>query len=82
LEAVCILVKESRDWAGEPCVGSSEAGSSLRGALPHLKRAGLLTTTVKQDGSQRGAGTYVQFTYLGKRMAQKVEELLDLSRPM
>ena len=82
IDAFIILVKESRDWAGEPCVGSSEAGSSLRGALPHLKRAGLLTTTVKQDGSQRGAGTYVQFTYLGKRMAQKVEELLDLSRPM
>jgi hypothetical protein len=82
IDAFIILVKESRDWGGEPCVGSSEAGSSLRGALPHLKRAGLLTTTVKQDGSQRGNGTYVQFTVFGKLMVEKIEELLDLIDPM
>jgi len=50
--------------------------------LPHLKRAGLLTTIVKQDGSQRGNGTYVQFTILGKVMVDKIEELLDLIDPM
>ena len=82
IDAFIILVKESRDWGGEPCVGTSEAGGSLRGALPHLKRAGLLTTVVKQDGSQRGTGTYVQFTILGKLMVQKIEELLDLIDPM
>ena len=82
IDAFIMLVKESRDWGGEPCVGTSEAGSSLRGALPHLKRAGLLTTVVKQDGSQRGTGTYVQFTILGKLMVQKIEELLDLIDPM
>ena len=82
IDAFIILVKESRDWGGEPCVGSSEAGKSLRGALPHLKRAGLLTTIVKQDESQRGNGTYVQFTTLGKKMVEKVEELLDLLNPI
>jgi len=82
IDAFIILVKESHDWGGEPCVGTSEAGSSLRGALPHLKRAGLLTTIVKQDGSQRGNGTYVQFTILGKVMVDKIEELLDLIDPM
>ena len=82
IDTFIILVKESRDWGGEPCVGTSEAGSSLRGALPHLKRAGLLTTIVKQDGSQRGTGTYVQFTVLGKIMLGKIEELLDLIDPM
>ena len=78
IDAFIILVKESRDWGGEPCVGTSEAGASLRGALPHLKRAGLLKTIVKPDGSQRGTGTYVQFTVLGKLMVNKIEELLDL----
>jgi hypothetical protein len=82
IEAFIILVKESREWGGEPCVGTSEAGSSLRGALPHLKRAGLLTTIVKQDGSQRGTGTYIQFTILGKVMVNRIEELLDLIDPM
>jgi hypothetical protein len=82
IDAFIILVRESRDWGGEPCVGSSEAGKSLRGALPHLKRAGLLTTFIKQDGSQRGNGTYVQFTTLGKQMVEKVEELLDLLNPI
>jgi hypothetical protein len=82
IDVFIILVKESRDWGGEPCVGSSEAGKSLLGALPHLKRAGLLTTIVKQDGSQRGNGTYVQFTILGKRMVEKVVELLDLLNPI
>ena len=63
-------------------MGTSEAGGSLRGALPHLKRAGLLKTIVKPDGSQRGTGTYVQFTILGKLMVQKIEELLDLIDPI
>jgi hypothetical protein len=77
-----ILVKESREWGGEPCVGSSEAGSSLRGALPHLKKAGLLTTIVKHDGSQRGTGTYVQFTTKGKIMVEKIEKIMDLNDPL
>lgn len=71
------LVFEARDWNGEPCVGSSATGASLRGSLPHLKRAGLLTTYVKQDGSERGTGTYVRFTELGLRMAKLIEELRD-----
>ena len=82
IDAFIVLVKESRDWGGEPCVGTSEAGPSLRGALPHLKRAGLLTTIVRQDGSQRGTGTYVQFTFLGKLMVEKIEEILVLIDPM
>jgi hypothetical protein len=82
IEAFIILVKESSEWGGEPCVGTSQAGSSLRGALPHLKKAGLLATIVKQDGSQRGSGTYVQFSTLGKRMVEKVEVLLDLLNPI
>jgi len=82
IDAFIILVKESREWGGEPCVGSSKAGSSLRGALPHLKRAGLLTTILKKDGSQRGIGTYVKFSVLGKIMVEKIEELLDLSDPI
>ena len=70
IDAFIILVKESRDWGGEPCVGTSEAGGSLRGALPHLKRAGLLKTIVKPDG------------ILVKLMVQKIEELLDLIDPI
>lgn len=77
-----ILVKESREWGGEPNVGSSEAGTSLRGALPHLKKAGLLTTVVKPDGSQRGSGTYIKFTDFGKNMVKEVEKLLDLIDPV
>jgi hypothetical protein len=82
IESFIILVKESPEWGGKPCVGSSEAGSSLRGALPHLKKAGLLTTIVKQDGSQRGTGTYVQFTTLGRQVAEKIEQLLVLIDPL
>jgi hypothetical protein len=81
IESFIILVRESREWGGEPCVGSSEAGSSLRGALPHLKKAGLLTTIVKQDGSQRGTGTYVQFTTKGKEIVEEIEKILDLIDP-
>ena len=78
LNAFVTLVRESHDWGGEPCVGSSEAGPSLRGALPHLKRAGLLTTYVKKDASSRGEGTYVQFTPSGKRMAESIDEIIDM----
>jgi hypothetical protein len=78
LDAFITLVRESHDWGGEPSVGGSEAGPSLRGALPHLKRAGLLTTYVKKDASSRGEGTYVQFTPLGKRMAESIDDILDM----
>lgn len=71
------LVFEAGDWNGEPCVGTSATGASLRGSLPHLKRAGLLTTYVKKDGSERGTGTYVRFTAFGLRMAKMIEELRD-----
>lgn len=81
LDAFIVLVRESHEWGGEPCVGSSSAGSSLRGALPHLKRTGLLTTYSKVDGSKRGTGTYVQFTDFGKRMAEKIDVLIDLIDP-
>lgn len=81
LDAFIVLVRESHEWGGEPCVGSSSAGPSLRGALPHLKRAELLTTYVKTDGSERGKGTYVQFTEFGKRMAKKIDQLIDLLDP-
>jgi hypothetical protein len=77
LDAFIVLVGESLEWGGEPCVGSSSAGSSLRGALPHLKRAGLLTTFVKTDGSQRGNGTYVKFTEFGQRMADRIDDLIN-----
>jgi len=77
LSAFETLVLEAWDWNGEPCVGTSAGGASLRGSLPHLKRAGLLTTYVKPDGSERGTGTYVRFTDFGLRMAKEVEELRD-----
>jgi hypothetical protein len=79
LDAFIILVRESHEWGGEPCVGSSSAGSSLRGSLPHLKRADLLTTYIKSDGSERGTGTYVRFTGFGKRMAKEIDKLIDLT---
>ena len=79
LDAFIVLVRESHEWGGEPCVGSSSAGSSLRGSLPHLKRADLLTTYLKPDGSERGTGTYVRFTEFGKRMAKEIDELIDLT---
>lgn len=75
LAAFNTLVREAHEWGGSPCVGTSDAGPSLRGALPHLKRAGLLTTYVKQDGSMRGSGTYVLFTDLGSCMANEIEIL-------
>jgi hypothetical protein len=78
LTVFIILVRESHEWNGEPSVTSSSAGSSLRGALPHLKRANLLTTFVQQDGSERGNGTYVRFTDFGKRMAEKIDEIIKL----
>ena len=79
LDAFIVLVRESREWGDEPCVGSSSAASSLRGALPHLKRADLLTTYTKPDGSQRGAGTYVRFTEFGKRMVKAIDAVIDLT---
>jgi hypothetical protein len=72
LLAFFILVEEAEEWGGEPCVGTSEA-PGLKGALPHLKRAGLLTTYTKEDGSQRGTGTYVRFT-------SHADEVLDQLR--
>jgi hypothetical protein len=82
IESFIALVRESKDWGGDPCVGASESGSSLRGALPHLKRAGFLNTVVKADGSKRGNGTYVQFTDLGKKVAEEIAKLLDLTDPI
>lgn len=72
LLAFFILVEEAEEWGGEPCIGTSGA-PGLKGALPHLKRAGLLTTYTKEDRSQRGTGTYARFTSLA-------DEVLDQLR--
>jgi len=62
------LADELWDHNGDASLGWLET-PSFRGHLPSLKRAGLVATHVRSDGSMRGRSTYIRLTPGGYALA-------------